>query len=63
LRINRHATTELCPCALFGREQILADGFETAYHVLKAQYLMFCGERFAEAQSWQATEAVLLAIR
>jgi hypothetical protein len=49
--------------ALLGREQILADGFETAYHVLKAQYLMFCGERFAEAQSWQATEAVLLAIR
>mmetsp|Transcript_17088 Transcript_17088/g.51068 ORF Transcript_17088/g.51068 Transcript_17088/m.51068 type:complete len:994 (+) Transcript_17088:167-3148(+) len=45
------------------REQALAEGFETAYNVLRMQFLMFCGSALAEAQSWQAAEAALLAIR
>lgn len=45
------------------REQALAEGFETAYNVLRMPFLMFCGAALAEAQSWQAAEAALLAIR
>ena len=48
---------------LLGRETVLADGFETAYHVLRAQYLAFCSKAFAEAQTWQAAESALLAVR
>ena len=45
------------------REQSLAEGFETAYNVLRSQFLAVCGTAVAEAASWQAAEAALMAIR
>jgi hypothetical protein len=45
------------------REQSLADGFETAYNVMRSDFLAHCGRALAEAPVWQTAEAVLLAIR
>lgn len=47
------------PC----RDQSLADGFETAYAVLRSQFLAYCGTALTEAATWQAAEAALVAIR
>lgn len=39
------------------------DAMEVSYNVLRIQYLSSAGEAFVSANSWQAAEAALFALR